>query len=75
MNDKEEIRELVIERLKYLPDNIKVSIGNMGSFDKEELIEHIKKDDTIGKKIVEVELHFLMALKEGILSEQRISSD
>ena len=66
---EEEVKELVIERLKFLPENIKVSVGNSGSYNKEELIKHIKEGDDIGKKIIEVELHFLKALKEGILSE------
>lgn len=65
----EDIKELVIERLKYLPENMKISIGSIGSFTKEELIEHVKEGDSIGKKIVEVELHFLKTLKEGVLSE------
>lgn len=63
----QEIKELVITRLKSMPENQKVSIGNLGEFDKYELIEHVKKEDNIGKKVMEIQLHYLQALKKGIL--------
>ena len=62
-----DIKELVIARLDVLPPGKKVSIGSVGEFDKNELIEHVKKDDEIGQKIIEVELNYLRALKEGTL--------
>lgn len=66
----DEIRKLVIERLKTFPLGKKVSIGSEGSFDKEELINHIEKQDKVGEKIVEIQLSYLQALKEGeLLSE------
>jgi hypothetical protein len=64
----EDLKELVIVRLETLPSDRKVSIGAYGEFDKEELIQHVKKGDEIGSKIVEVELEFLRALKEGIVA-------
>lgn len=63
----QDIKELVIIRLETLPSDKRISIGSFGEFSKEELVEHVKKDDEIGKKLVEVELEFLRALKEGIL--------
>lgn len=66
----EDIKELVIHRLETLPSNKKISIGSQGGFSKEELIEHVRKEDTIGRKIVEVELEFLRALKEGKFYEE-----
>ena len=66
----QEIKELVIARLKTLPDDKEVSIGSDGEFSKEELIEFVEKDDPIGKKMVEIEMTFLRALKEGALFEQ-----
>ncbi|OGF38219.1 hypothetical protein A2482_04095 [Candidatus Falkowbacteria bacterium RIFOXYC2_FULL_48_21] len=69
MASEQEIKQLVIERLKTLPENIGLSIGSMGDFDKQELISHVEQGDDIGQKIVEVELSFLRGLKEGILYE------
>jgi len=66
MNQDEEIKKLVIARLKALPEGKEISIGSNGEFTKEELIKHVESDDEIGKKITEVEINFLRSLKEGI---------
>lgn len=68
MASDEEIKELVIARLETLPNDKKISIGSSGEFSKDELIRHIKRGDPIGKKIIQVEMEFLKALKEGILA-------
>ncbi len=62
-----DIKRLVIFRLETLPSNKKISIGSSGEFTKEELVEHVKKDTDIGKKIIEIEMEFLRAMKEGIV--------
>jgi len=69
----EDIKELVIARLDVLSSDKKISIGSIGEFTKNELIEHVKEEDEIGKKAVEVELTFLKALKEGSLLEEVIT--
>ena len=63
----EEIRQLVIERLKTIPPDKKLSIGGEGDFTVEELIDRVKKNDEIGQKIVEVQMKFLQSLKTGAL--------
>ena len=70
----EDLKKLVIARLDVLPSDKKISIGSIGEFTKNELIEHVKEEDEIGKKAVEVELTFLKALKEGSLLEEVITS-
>lgn len=71
---KREIKDLVIARLEVLPPDKKISIGSAGEFTKEELIKRVEKEDDIGKKIVEIELDYLRAIKEGIFYEQDISN-
>ena len=66
----QEIRELVVARLKTLPDDKEISVGSDGEFTKEELIEAVQKSEPLGQKMVEVEMNFLRALKEGALFEQ-----
>ncbi len=62
----ENIKELVITRIEVqVPGNLKLSIGSYGSMNKEEMIEHIKKSDEIGQKIVQTHLNFLKALVSG----------
>jgi hypothetical protein len=61
-----EINELVIERMKLFPSDKNISIGQDGNFTKDQIISHVKKNDEIGKKMVEIELSYLKALKKGI---------
>jgi len=63
----DEIKELVIARLDAISSNKKISIGNYGEFTKEELIEGVRSGSEVGKKIIEVELEFLRAFKQGIV--------
>lgn len=65
----EEIRRLVIARLKVIsPDTIKC-IGDKGTFSRDQLIEHVQRGDKIGKTIEQVEMEWLRALKRGIVKE------
>lgn len=68
-----DIKELVKARLNVLPKNINISIGAEGTFDKNELIEHVDKGDQIGQKIAQVEMEFLQAIKQGELYENPIN--
>jgi hypothetical protein len=68
--NKEDIRELVIARLQTLPNDKGVSIGSVGNFTKDDLIQHVESGDAIGDKIIEVEMNFLKALKEGVFYGQ-----
>ncbi|MFH1511218.1 MAG: hypothetical protein ABIF10_05985 [Candidatus Woesearchaeota archaeon] len=58
-------RDLVIVRLKASPENRKISIGSFGEFSREELIGHVAKLDSIGRKVVEVEMEWLRQLAKG----------
>jgi hypothetical protein len=71
MDENEEIiKDIVIARLKSLPEDTGISVGSEGDFNREELILHVKKGDEVGLKIIEVEMSFLRGLKEGILYAQ-----
>ncbi|MDO8538597.1 MAG: hypothetical protein Q7S21_06970 [archaeon] len=61
-NKDEEIKKLVIARLQTMPLTIKVAMGAHGSFDREQLISHIKQDDEIGKIIIEKELLYIKTI-------------
>ena len=66
----EDIKNLVIERLEATSSEKSFSIGGGESLTRDELIQHVKEGDKIGQKIVEIELTFLRALKDGTLLEQ-----
>lgn len=61
MVTKDEI-ELVIARLRAMPDNALVSAGfGGGVMKRDQLIEHVRNanNDEIGRKIVEAHLNYL----------------
>lgn len=64
----DDIRELVLQRLSTLSSDTMKSIGSDGTFSKDELIEHVKAGDEIGRVVQEVEMEWLRALKHGIVS-------
>lgn len=73
INTKTNLIELVISRLRTIPDDQEISVGTEGSYTKNQLIQHIKKDDELGKKFVEIELHYLQSLKnitQSVLSDE-----
>lgn len=69
MDTEKEIIDLVVARLQNLPSNKEISIGSSGEFTKTELIEHVRKADEIGKKMIAIEMDFLRSMKEGIFYE------
>jgi len=66
----EYLKDLVIERLDILSPHKKIYIGSIGEFTKDQLIECVRQGDVIGQKIVDIEMSFLRALKEGTLLEE-----
>lgn len=64
---QKEIEELVIARLEVIPSDKKISIGSEGEFTKDELIQAVKSNNDLGKKIVEIQLDYLRLIKEGVL--------
>ncbi len=71
MSEINEIKkEIVIERLRQAPPNVKISFGmSEGKFmDRDELIESIEKNTDIGNKIIDVQLAYLKAFKSGFLN-------
>ena len=72
ISDSEDIINLVIARLKTIPSNVELSVGNEGSFSIDELIERVRKQDDIGKKMIEVQLAYLRSL--GKLPTQELQN-
>ena len=62
----EEIKKLIIARIDAkMPPNLKISIGNGKSLTKEEMIEHVKREDSQGKHIVAMHINFIKAVANG----------
>ena len=60
----EEIKQLVIERLRRIPSGKKISIGADGDFTGDELIKFVETNDTVGDKIIKMQLEYLRSLKD-----------
>ena len=70
MEDKKKLKEellkkIVLMNLETVPLNFRLSIGNEGFFDRNQLIEHVNKNDKIGKQMLESELRFMQAISKG----------
>lgn len=71
-NEKEEkLKELIIQRIEArMSSKLRLSIGSEGTFDKQKMIEHIKKGDSVGRKIIESHLNFMKAQASGQLLKE-----
>ncbi len=58
----EEEKKLVLARLENMPSNMKLSMGGTMQLSKTEMLEHVKKGDEIGKKIVKIQLNYLRSI-------------
>lgn len=58
----EDVIKLVIARLSTMPPTVKLSIGNAGTFTKDELIKHVQNGDNIGKLIIDMHMNYLTSL-------------
>lgn len=66
----EKMKEIVITRIdSQMPSNLKLAIGGYGAMSKEEMIEHVRKGDEIGKQIVKRHILFLKSLASGEFTE------
>lgn len=69
MEEKQErIKEIVLERVKSMAPNVRIALGSKEGFlNKDQLLDEIKKDTPMGKKIIKIQMRYLRALKEGML--------
>ena len=66
----ETMKNSVIARIDaQVPSNLKLAMGSYGGMSKEEMIEHVKKGDEIGKQIVKKHIQFLRAVAKGEITD------
>ena len=71
----EDIRKLVIARLRASSGNKRVSIGSEGEFTKDQLIKNVEDNSEVGKKIIQIQLEYLRTLKEGLFFQDDFNAD
>jgi len=60
---------LVVARIDAtLSPNLKMAKGFEGSLDKQKMIEHVKKGDKIGQRIIKSHINFMRAQASGQLT-------
>jgi len=70
----ETIRNSIIARIDaQVPSNLKLAMGNYGGMNKEEMIEHVRNGDEIGRQIIKKHLQFLKAVASGELTRALVS--
>ena len=69
----EELKKIVLWRLETIPPNYKLSVGNEGTFTKDELKQHVEKGDEIGVMFANMQLNFMKALASGEFSKALVS--
>lgn len=60
----DELKELVVERLKAIPSNLQISVGG-NEYTKTEILDHVQNGDEVGRQMAEIQLQFLKDLTSG----------
>jgi len=68
-NNQEIIKKIVIERVRAMSPNVKIALGSTTKsfLDKNQLIEEINNNTDVGKKIINIQMRYVRALKEGLV--------
>lgn len=63
---KEQLRQITIARIRTISSGTKISLGSE-DYTAEDLINHVEKDDQIGKDMVQMNWQYLKDLAAGTL--------
>ena len=62
----ERIKELVLARIDaQVPSNLRLFIGSSNGMNKEQIMEHVRKGDAVGKQIIQMHINFMKAVVKG----------
>ncbi len=66
-NYSEEIKELVIQRLKAMPRDIKLAFGNNNLIlSISDMVKSIRNNEKIGNEIIKMHLDYLKSIKNKV---------
>lgn len=63
---KEDIKKLVIERIKAASDELEISIGS-NTYSKEEILESVEKENQLGEEVIEIQMEYLKDIAQGAI--------
>ena len=65
----ETLKKLVVARIEAtMSPMLKLSIGSDGSLTKEQMIDHVRSGDDVGRRIIQTHLNFVRAQATGQLT-------
>lgn len=62
----EQEKKIVLARLATMPLDLELSLGSMGSFDRNKLIEEVEANSDVGELVVEVYMGYLRSFKNKV---------
>jgi len=62
----QEIKNLVLERLKSFPAGKKLLVGGSKHLGKDEMIQQVKKETKVGQQIMDIQLNFIRSFKKNL---------
>lgn len=65
MSTIEEFREIVIKRLEAMPENVRVSMGSIGTFSREDLIRNVSNNTELGQLILKMQIEYMKSMAKG----------
>lgn len=63
---KEDMRKLVIERIKATSDELEISIGSK-TYSKSDILRSLEKKDELGQEIIEIQMEYLKDMAQGAI--------
>lgn len=63
---QEDIKKLVLARIKAASDDLSISIGST-EYTKGEILKSVEKGDEIGKEIIEIQMEYLRDMAAGTI--------
>lgn len=66
---REDIKKLVIARIKAASDDLAISIGSK-EYTKEAMLKSVEAGDKLGKEIIEMQMEYLRDMAEGAIYQQ-----
>lgn len=68
-NVQEDIKKLVLARIKAASDDLNISIDST-EYTKEEILKSVEKGDELGQEFIEIQMEYLRDMAEGKIYQE-----
>ena len=65
----DDFQKVVYARLQAMPNDYIIAVGKFGEVNKQQALEHVKKNDEVGQFIISVNRDYFNMIKSGELNE------